>query len=269
MATLPKNWTATALELTGHFEDDGEPWSAVSGNFDGMGVSLGVLQWNFGQGSLQPMVIAAGRPAVDATMPTIGAAFWQAAHAGPSGWLPIVAGWHTGIALKSVARQELRAFTGSPAFVAQQVAASEQTAQTAFEFAKDWAKSDPAFGAVSKALFCWFFDLTTQNGTLKGIGFAQLDTFRKSLSHPRDFVCDRLAGQPLSVAGAKDAHRNAELWRSAGTARGDDLLLLSYLRSLKSTPQWQTDVLNRKGTVAQGIGWVHGTRHDLTALLHD
>lgn len=269
MATLPKTWTATALELTGHFEDDGEPWSAVSGNFDGMGVSLGVLQWNFGQGSLQPMIIAAGRAAVEATMPTIGTSFWQAANAGTGAWRPIVAEWHAGATLKPAARRDLRAFTGSPPFVAQQVAASAQTAATAFKFAQDWAAADPAFGTVSKALFCWFFDLTTQNGNLKGITFAQVAAFRASLSDPRDFVCDRLAGQPAAVAGSRDAHRNAEQWRNASPAAAEHLLLLSYLRSLKSTAQWQTDVLNRKGTVAQGFGWVHGTRHDLTALLHD
>lgn len=269
MTIFPKAWTATALELTGHFEDDGAPWSAVSGNFDGMGVSLGVLQWNFGQGSLQPMVVAAGQAAVDAAMPTIGASFWAAANAGPAGWRPIVANWHVGTTLKPTAFHELRAFTGSVAFVAQQIAASEQTARTAFAFAQDWATADATFGTVSKALFCWFFDLTTQNGSLKGIGIAQLAAFRASVPDPRGFVCDRLAEQPLAVTGAKDAHRNAELWRTPGAAGGEHLLLLSYLRSLKSTPRFQIDVLNRKGTVAQGIGWVHGTRHDLTALLHD
>jgi hypothetical protein len=47
------------LCLTGSFETGKIPpecFSALSGNFDGQGISLGALQWNFGQGSLQPLL---------------------------------------------------------------------------------------------------------------------------------------------------------------------------------------------------------------------
>jgi hypothetical protein len=47
------------LALTGSFETGvGVPdcFAGVSGDFDGQGISFGVLQWNFGQGSLQPLL---------------------------------------------------------------------------------------------------------------------------------------------------------------------------------------------------------------------
>lgn len=47
------------LALTGSFETgNGIPdcFAGVSGDFDAQGISLGVLQWNFGQGSLQPLL---------------------------------------------------------------------------------------------------------------------------------------------------------------------------------------------------------------------
>jgi hypothetical protein len=47
------------LCLTGSFETGKMPpecFSALSGNFDGQGISFGALQWNFGQGSLQPLL---------------------------------------------------------------------------------------------------------------------------------------------------------------------------------------------------------------------
>jgi hypothetical protein len=47
------------LMLTGSFETgEGIPqcFAGLSGDFDGQGLSLGVLQWNFGQGSLQPLL---------------------------------------------------------------------------------------------------------------------------------------------------------------------------------------------------------------------
>ncbi len=47
------------LALTGAFETDApfpDCFSGLSGDFDGQGISLGVCQWNFGQGSLQPLL---------------------------------------------------------------------------------------------------------------------------------------------------------------------------------------------------------------------
>lgn len=48
-----------SLALTGSFETGHlapECFAAVTGNFDGQGMSFGALQWNFGQGSLQPLL---------------------------------------------------------------------------------------------------------------------------------------------------------------------------------------------------------------------
>src|SRR6266705_6917952 len=47
------------LALTGAFETNHPPpdcFAGLSGDFDGQGISFGVLQWNLGQGSLQPML---------------------------------------------------------------------------------------------------------------------------------------------------------------------------------------------------------------------
>ena len=47
------------LALTGAFETGaGIPdcFAGISGDFDGQGISFGVCQWNFGQGSLQPLL---------------------------------------------------------------------------------------------------------------------------------------------------------------------------------------------------------------------
>lgn len=47
---------ATSLNLTGSYEG-GQGWVNITNNFDGMGMSLGLLQQNFGTGSLQPMLL--------------------------------------------------------------------------------------------------------------------------------------------------------------------------------------------------------------------
>jgi hypothetical protein len=51
--------TQRCLALTGAFETStGVPdcYCGLTGNFDGQGISFGVLQWNLGQGTLQPML---------------------------------------------------------------------------------------------------------------------------------------------------------------------------------------------------------------------
>lgn len=48
-----------SLALTGSFETGApvpECFAGLSGDFDGQGISFGALQWNFGQGSLQPLL---------------------------------------------------------------------------------------------------------------------------------------------------------------------------------------------------------------------
>ncbi|TAN62793.1 peptidoglycan-binding protein [bacterium] len=56
---LAKPLDYRCLALTGSFETNKgipECFAGLSGDFDGQGISLGVLQWNFGQGSLNPLL---------------------------------------------------------------------------------------------------------------------------------------------------------------------------------------------------------------------
>lgn len=50
------NSYALAMSITGSFEGH-NGWSNISNNFDGQGLSLGLFNQNFGQGSLQPLMI--------------------------------------------------------------------------------------------------------------------------------------------------------------------------------------------------------------------
>ena len=56
----PPSYLVTALQITGSFEGSG--YNQISGNFDGQGISAGILQWNYGQGSLQNKIL---RPLID------------------------------------------------------------------------------------------------------------------------------------------------------------------------------------------------------------
>jgi hypothetical protein len=269
MSDLPEDWIKTALTVTGHFEDSSDPLGAVTGDFDGMGISLGVLQWNIGSHSLQSMVNAVGRDEVVRLMPELGDQLWQACNSDVAAGLAICRSWEAGSQLKPEAFKELKSFTRSDAFVAQQVERSSTLAAEAWSSAVKYAALDPSYGQVTKALFCWFFDLYTQNGGPKSVTFSDVRSFieRNGVAAAVAVVCEWLASRPKGMTGYKDSNDNAVLWKSEMSDGARSLLIFSYLRSQLSRPEYKADVMNRKGTIAVQLGWVHREKHDLRALL--
>ncbi|WP_204320003.1 hypothetical protein, partial [Klebsiella pneumoniae] len=69
-------------------------------------------------------------------------------------------------ALKPVAKAELRALMGGTAMRAQQDKVIGEVAGRAHAGATAWARGYDD-GTPSKRLFCWFFDIITQNGGLE------------------------------------------------------------------------------------------------------
>lgn len=268
MSTLPSNWIETALRVTGHFEDSMEPLAGVSGDFDGMGISLGVLQWNIGSGSLQPLVKAVGRDVVLDRMPVYGGEYWTACAGSIPQGLEIVRAWQHGQQLMRAVLLELKQFALSNEFVNQQILAATRVAEKAWRAASDW-NTETGRGDPSLKEFCWFFDLYTQNGGLKDVSPSNVDEFIQASGIDRadDVVCDWLASRTKEDNGWRDSIRNALMWRDNVSEQDLALFVASYLRSQKSKLVWRADVMNRKGTIALGAGWVHGEKQDLTALL--
>src|SRR5206468_2969200 len=141
-------------------------------------ISLGVLQWNIGMGSLQPMVRTIGRAAVVSAMPAYGAEMWAACSANVAEGLRIVRAWQPGGHLRQPVAAELKRLALCPPFVAQQIANADKVAERAYGSAAEWAGAMTG-GKPDKRLFCWFFDVLTQNGGLKGITFADVDGFTR------------------------------------------------------------------------------------------
>ncbi len=262
-------WTETALKVTGHFEDADDPLGGVTGDFDDMGISLGVLQWNIGMGSLQPMVRSIGRAVVTAAMPAYGAELWAACSASVVEGLRIVRGWQPGGHLRPPVAGELKRLALCAPFVAQQIANADKVAERAYGAAAEWASAMTG-GRPDKRQFCWFFDVLTQNGGMKGIAFEDVAGFVRRLGadHTDDVICDWLAARGQDDAGFRDSRRNATQWRDKVADERLPLFVASYLRAMKSRTQYRGDVLNRKATLAIGTGWVHGEQHTLDALLN-
>lgn len=265
MTDIPSDWIKAAVAITPSFETTGDPYMGVTGDFDGMGISCGALQWNIGMGSLQPMVRNVGKPTVTQAMPTIGEELWTACNSPIAAGLKIVRGWQAGKKLKPAAKAELRAVMGTPEMRAQQDIKIRVKAEAAFKMASKWAAQSPG-AAPSKRSFCWFFDIVTQNGDLKGLTFADVANFLEQNKPDRsdDFVCDFLASRTGASGHVKDAHKNAQLWRNTADGVKLELLILSYLRAQLAKAEFSHVVLNRKGAIAMGAGHVNGSLRDFS-----
>jgi Putative peptidoglycan binding domain len=270
-ASVPADWKVAAVKITPGFEVQGDPYEGVSGNFDAMGISCGALQWNIGSNSLQPMLRAVGQAHIASIMPTFGAEMWQAANSSVSTGLGIVIGWQTGSGgssrLKPIAKAELKALMGSRPMRAEQDKVIDKVAAIAFREAGKWAASGGRT-APKKREFCWFFDLVTQNGGLEGLTLPEVRAFIANAgAGADDFICDFLAAKTGPSGHVQDAHKNAALWRNTGDSVMIELLVASYLRSKTANPQWRHVVVNRKGTIAMGKGWVNSSLFDFSGLL--
>lgn len=261
---IPPDWIEDAIKVTCRFENDGDPYLGVSGNFDGQGVSCGALQWNLGQSSLQPLVKAVGEPLVKAKMPNFGADLWLACQGSGAAAVKIAAGWHSRNKLKPKFRDELVSLLDTAEMRAEQNKAMAVNATKAILLAASFAAARSE-ASPSKRAYMWFFDIVCQNGSMKGIGYDDVKNFVGG-STPKQavgVVCDTLKAVPGSTGHAADAHKNAKLWKSLTDPEAVDLLVLSHLRAAKSMPEWRHIVLNRKGTVAAGKGHVNSSLFDL------
>ncbi len=224
------------LALTGTFETStGIPdcYAGLSGDFDGQGLSFGVLQWNIGQGTLQPLLtemLAKNEDVMSGLfhdrldgMRTMLAA----AHASQLDWARkiqdpvrhnIVEPWN-GL---------FKALGRTPEFQAIQVehAAAIHTAAVGF-----CAK----FGVTTERAVALMFDIRVQNYSISAMTEAQIRA---------DFATIPADTEPLNVELAR--------LRSIANRRAD-----------AANPQFAEDVRVRKLAIANGSGTVHGVVYDL------
>lgn len=267
---LSDEWLKIALTITGDFETSGDPFNQVTGNFDGQGISCGVLQWNIKQGSLQPLVKAGGKALVDQMMPKFGDELWEACTANVSRGMEIVtsARWQAGAKVKAEVKAELQNYLGSQQMQDIQVRFSRSIGEKAFMLAAEWARDDSSAAVPTLREFCFFFDVVTQSGGMKGVWLDDVKNFKEAYAPDRgdDAICDWLEAIPGSLPAAKDSHKNAALWRDRIADDRLDLFILGYLRAMKSNPPFRAVAFNRRGTIAATAGFVNGEKVELPQL---
>ena len=223
------------LALTAAFETGaGFPdcFAGLSGDFDGQGLSFGALQWNLGQGSLQPLL----HEMADRHHSLCQSIFHEQ--------LPVLLAmlgsppgeqlaWARSIQDRQFRVLEpwrglLKTLARTPEFQAIQVRQARYFYGRALELCS-------AYGLHTERGAALMFDILVQNGSISPLVRAQIE---------KDF----------SALPAGDDSPQAEVAR---------LRIIANRRAAACRPDYIEDVRQRKLTIAEGKGVVHGIPYDL------
>ncbi|MCX5795072.1 MAG: hypothetical protein NTY77_06230 [Elusimicrobia bacterium] len=251
-----------ALNISGSFEGD-DGWVNLTNDFDGQGLSLGLLNQCLGQGSLQPLLIAMRDRHMDQMSVVLSTAHlaslsgmlsqWQSSMTVQSAseprlsWLDETAGpfqaqgfdpdqasvaWARanlytdgGKSFDPVWKQELTALANNPEYVTLQINA-------ALGYHAKAAAYESQVGVRQLRAYLMLFDVVVQNGGLYPDDLADYAAYVKANPH------------------------------ATSTQKLQKLLALR-LRHVRA--KYVADVRSRKGAIITGTGVVHGVKRDLPA----
>jgi hypothetical protein len=225
------------LALTGSFETTSPPpdcFAGLSGDFDGQGLSFGVCQWNFGQNSLQPLLRELAETQsklIDGIFHSYADEFRKVINVSREEQLT----WARSIQDARHSLVEpwlglLKTLGRTPEF--QAIEASH--ASSLFDGALGLCRQ---YGVTSQRAAALMFDIRVQNNSISSTVNAQIE---------RDFAALPAGESPETLEAKR-------------------LQIIATRRAQAASPQWAADVLNRKLTVANGAGTVHGMHYDLEA----
>jgi hypothetical protein len=235
-AAVSGDLSTRCLALTGSFETGQLApgcFATVTGNFDGQGMSFGALQWNFGQGTLQPLLqkMLAMHPDVASRIFGDNLAQLQQAISADKDAAIRFAVSIQDPAKKAVVNPWKQMFVSlglSPEFQAIEVEGAAAYSQRGDRLCQE-------YGLWSERGRALMFDICVQNGSIadstKALIVADFAKLPQSLS-PED----------------------AELGRMRSVANR---------RAEAANPKFVEDVRTRKLCIAEGKGTVHGITYDL------
>jgi hypothetical protein len=256
-----KSLLELCLHVSGGFESGSGPsYTSVTGNFDGMGLSCGILQWNAGQNTLQALVTTiAGTMGWDKAQSFFGSSIqtfaslrgqaavqWCLDHYIANGSTNVDPG----------AKVRWQNFLSQPESIAAQV---KMASDGILAHAKrDVAVYCPDYVNNNRP-YVFFFDLIVQQGGMSAGGHTIPPVPAKLTPDVKD-----------AIAFAQD-HNPAcgNLWATICQGDSEAALLLhyAYARAMLANPKYQWDACSRRGTIACRQGFVHGAKIDFTPIL--
>lgn len=218
---------------------EGTDFGTVAGNFDGQGVSAGILQWNLGQGTLQSEILNHCNMMSFGYFPLPMDKLNKLSPEIAIGWVKDVM-LIDGVHLKSEWKAAWQRFLTEPSVINVQ----KRSIDKYFHQAKTIC-SALGFAQENKRAMCFSFDVAVQNWSMS------IDVPHTNLDQAYNI---------LSQYGPD----NARLWLLEElTEEKAKLVIAAHLRALKCNPKWRSDVFIRKATIAMGLGIVHGKTYKL------
>jgi hypothetical protein len=222
------------LALTGTFETNCLPpgcFGSVAGDFDGQGISYSALQWNFGQGSLQPLLLEMNTAHPDVMSRVFGDGYDKLTKVlnTPRGqqmaWARSIQTHRNTLDALWSARFQALGQTG------EFQAAATRRASDLFAGALTLCRT---LGLGSERAAALLFDIKVQNGGVGTVAFSLIE---------KDFAI-LPPGDPDAVEAAK-------------------MRIVANRIADSAFARWREDVRTRKLTIANGAGVVHGVHYDL------
>lgn len=257
-----KSLLELCLKVSGGFESGrGPSYTSLTGNFDGQGISAGILQWNAGQGTLQSLVRVIGNAMGWDKAKTFFTSDIQVFSQLPAGALAV--NWCLDKYITSGSKnldpgaaQRWVTFLSQPESIAAQVQlASDGVLAHAQREVVAYA---PGFVGNMRP-YAFFFDLVTQQGGMT-VGHHTVPPI------PNGVVPDITDALAFAKANSPACH---DLWATATAGDNEAVLLLhyAYARAILANPLFVWDALSRRGTIACRSGIVHQAHIDFTSIL--
>lgn len=247
-------------KVTGKFEGN-KGFANLSGNFDGQGISAGVLQWNLGQGSLQPILLemleASGYAGLFVNELT------ELASLNPAQAVS-----------KSLLYQESNKLRGDFKLAFTSLLTDPQSINVQKKYMRKIYKASSTlvtkFGFSSDSLLAnlFFFDLITNSGSMKTITPENIDAV---MSDP-DLLESTLTEISTFVASTGNYYENtSEIYSDDALGLLSEeqikLLVIAYFRASLSSQAWKLVAFARRAAIAMGSGYINKEFITITNLL--
>lgn len=224
------------LALTGSFETNApvpDCFAGLSGDFDGQGLSFGVLQWNLGQGTLQPLLQEMDRTQ-SKVLQAIFDVHYPVLKAMLGAKLEEQLAWARSIqdTRRAVIHEPWRGLFKALGRTDEFQSIQVKFANRLYEAAEGLCKT---YQVQSERAVALMFDIKVQNGGISDLVRAQIE-------------------QDYSQPASYDRREDVEVER---------LRIIANRRAEAANPRWIEDVRTRKLTVANGTGTVHGRHYEL------
>ncbi|MCB0406823.1 MAG: hypothetical protein KDD34_01390 [Bdellovibrionales bacterium] len=272
---------ALALNISGSFEGS-SGWSNLTNNFDGQGMSFGLLNQTLGTNSLQPLLVQYSQSHWQQGQSIFGSSHWQSLVGMVEDWLEniITPTQVMNVLYLGGAPQpsEGEFVGGSPdqdkfylsldGLFHLQDAKSQRSIQWAINnlyqdsqgkvFKSSWKSELKTLGDIPTYVSLQV--LAAERLHQKTIGYLRtlnFNTYRAYL-----FLFDIV----VQNGGLKSSHISQfNSYKNSHPSASEQELLLQLLeiRVMSSLPQWRDDVRRRKKAIILGEGTVHGSRRDL------